>query len=133
MTCDFKTFDDIHTLFSRSLCCRSATRSHTCRNLMTKFVLISQIETNLEELGDINTSFALFNASAKAEFGSTGAAGGGGTLLKACIASAIFQHVKKKRNVEGRPQSMMVYLIRADEPQDTQCGKTVSLESTNEY
>lgn len=67
-------------------------------------------KTHLEDLKDINTSFALFNASAKAEFGSTGAAGGGGTLLKACIASAIFQHVKKKRNDGSRPRGMMVYV-----------------------
>lgn len=77
---------------------------------MTKFVLNSRNKTHLEDLSDINTSFALFNASAKAEFGSTGAAGGGGTLLKACIASAIFQHVKKKRNDGRRPRGMMVYV-----------------------
>ena len=56
---------------------------------MRKFVINTHIKAPLEELNNITTSFALFKASAKAELGSTEGTGGGGTLLKACIASAI--------------------------------------------
>ena len=53
------------------------------------------------------TSLALFNASAKAELGSTEAPEGGGTLLKA-IASAMLAREGEFREGEGRvAESMM--------------------------
>ena len=96
-----------HTLFRRSLSRRSAARSHTCRNLIRKLVISTRIKAPLQDLKSINTSFALFNASANAEFGSTGGPGGGGTLLNACIASAIFNTWRRKKP-KMWPQGLMV-------------------------
>ena len=90
----------------------------------TIFLLNLCIKKHLKAVNEIRTSLALFNASAKAELGSTGAAGGGGTLLKA-IASAIFTYSarEEERNALRSARNYGKYddwRALSIEPQDTQ-------------